>query len=72
MAANGLLKVGADIMPTVALSMWLKVLARGRIVWVGVAAIEFLRTLAFVTPAALSRRPFLGLEDGVVVECNFC
>lgn len=46
--------------------------ALGRIVWFGAEAMEFLRTLALVTPAALSRRPFLGREEGVVVECNFC
>lgn len=72
MGAKGLLNVGAGIMPIVELSIWLSVFARGRMVWFGVAAIEFLRTLALETPAALSRRPFLGLDDGVVVECNFC
>lgn len=59
-------------MPMVELSTWLKVFARGRMAWFGGAAMEFLRTLAFETPATLSRRPFLGLDEGVVVECNFC
>lgn len=33
-------------------------------------ATEFLRTRP--DPALLSRRPALGREDGVVVECSFC
>lgn len=39
---------------------------------VGLLAVEFLRTRAFDPPATLSRRPPLGREDGVVVECSFC
>lgn len=38
-------------------------------------AMEFLRTRLAPPGAAapvLSRRPFLGREDGVVVMCSFC
>lgn len=59
-------------MPKVDASTWLSVFARGLIVWFAELAIEFLRTLEFATPTALSRRPFLGLAEGVVVECSFC
>ena len=73
-------ELAAAIMPSVALSTWLIVFARGRIDAAPVAtllllATEFLRTLPEPFAAvllALSRLPFLGREDGVVVICNFC
>lgn len=62
-----------ESMPSVAESKFEIVLALGRVVpEVLLFATEFFRTRPPATPAALSRRPLLGLEDGVVVECNFC
>ena len=70
----------AAIIPSVALSTWLIVLALGRIEPLTfpiplLVATEFFRTLPEAVPAVLlvlSRLPVRGREDGVVVMCNFC
>ena len=72
--------LAAAIIPSVALSTWLIVLALGRIEPLIfptplLFAIEFLRTLPEAGPAVLltlSRRAVRGREDGVVVMCSFC
>lgn len=61
----------APIIPSVAVSTWLMVLARGRMVLVALVATEFFLTLAFATALLVLSLRF-GLEDGVVVKCSFC
>lgn len=68
MEAKGRLKAPLDIIPSVDVSIWLNVFARGLIVWLAVLATEFFLTLPLATLAALSRRPFLGRDEGAVVE----